>query len=173
MALRTDSFDLSRLGLTSGEGRRLDLSVHIDPFTFGEQSYAVTPPLVDTRLDVSRTTGSGYALRLRFAAAMEGPCFRCLEPATPGFAVDAREVHVPGGGEELESPYLGEKDELDLEGWARDAFALTLPAQITCRPDCAGLCDACGANLNEDPGHAHERQPDQRWAKLSDLKFDT
>lgn len=172
MALRTDSFDLSRLGLTSGEGRRLDLSVHIGPFRFGEQSYAVEPDLVETRLDVSRTTGSGYALRLRFAAAMVGPCFRCLEDATPEFVVDSREVHVPGSGEELESPYLNHEDVLDLEAWARDAFALALPAQITCRPDCAGLCDACGANLNEDPDHAHEREPDTRWAKLSELKFD-
>lgn len=172
MALRTHLFDLSRLGLTSGEGRRLDLWVHIDPFRFGEQSYAVVPDLVEVRLDVSRTTGSGYALRARFSAAMEGPCFRCLEDASPEFVVDAREVHVPGSGEELESPYMSQEDVLDLEAWVRDAFALTLPAQITCRPDCAGLCDACGANLNEEPSHAHEREPDTRWAKLSELKFD-
>jgi uncharacterized protein len=132
----------------------------------------VVPSLVDVRLDVDRTTGPGYALRLRFAAALEGPCFRCLEPASPEFEVDAREVHVPGGGEELDSPYIAEGDTLDLEAWARDAFALTLPAQITCRPDCAGLCDTCGANLNDEPGHAHEREPDQRWAKLSELRFD-
>ena len=46
------------------------------------------------------------------------------------------------------------------------------PAQITCRPDCAGLCAQCGANLNEDPEHAHEREPSPRWAKLSELKFE-
>jgi uncharacterized protein len=172
MALRTDTLDLSRLALTSGEGRRLEPAVHIEPFTFGEQTYAVVPALVEARLDVDRTTGSGYALRLRFAAALEGPCFRCLEPASPEFTVDAREVHVPGEGEELDSPYVTAGEELDLEAWARDAFALTLPAQITCRPDCAGLCDTCGANLNDDPGHAHEREPDQRWAKLSELRFD-
>jgi uncharacterized protein len=47
-----------------------------------------------------------------------------------------------------------------------------MPAQITCRPDCAGLCPRCGANLNEDPDHHHEAEPDQRWAKLSELRFD-
>jgi uncharacterized protein len=97
---------------------------------------------------------------------------RCLEPRDAGFAVDAREVHQPGGGEELASPYVVNDDELDLAAWARDALALTLPAQLTCRPDCAGLCPQCGANLNEDPDHAHEREPDQRWAKLSELRFD-
>ena len=63
-------------------------------------------------------------------------------------------------------------EELDLEAWARDALALALPTQLTCRPDCAGLCPQCGANLNEDPSHTHEKEPDVRWSKLSDLKFD-
>jgi len=31
---------------------------------------------------------------------------RCLEPAAPLVAVDAREVDLPGGGEELDSPYV-------------------------------------------------------------------
>src|SRR3712207_171697 len=172
MPQRTDVFDLPRLGLTSGEGRKLELHVHVDPFSYGGQRYAVMPEPVPVRLDVSRTTGSGWALRLRFSVALEDPCIRCLERATPEFAVDAREVHQPGGGEELSSPYVDEGDDLDLAGWARDALALTLPPQLTCRPECAGLCPQCGADLNEDPGHAHERAPDQRWAKLSEIRFD-
>ena len=173
MPQRTDSFDLARLGLSAGDGRRLDLHVHLDPFAYGGERYAVTPELVPVRLDVSRTTGSGWALRLRFGAGLEGPCMRCLEPAAPRFDVDAREVFQPGGGEELSSPYLAEDGELDLAQWARDALALSLPAQLSCREDCAGLCPQCGANLNEDPEHAHERAPDPRWAKLSELKFDS
>ena len=46
-------------------------------------------------------TRGGYALRLRFGASLHGPCMRCLEPAVPQVAVDAREVDQPGGGEEL------------------------------------------------------------------------
>lgn len=172
MPLRTDTLDLSRLSLHSGAGRRLDLHVHVDPIRFGEQDYAVEPDLVPVRLDVSRTTANGYALRVRFSARLEGPCFRCLEPARPQFDVDAREVNVPGGGEELQSPYVDADEELDLEAWTRDALVLALPASITCRPDCAGLCPTCGANLNEEPGHFHEPEPDTRWAKLSELKFD-
>ena len=160
------------MGLTSGEGRTLSLHVHIEPFSFGGERYVVTPDLVPVRLDVSRTTGSGWALRLRFTVGVSGPCMRCLEPATPEFSADAREVHQPGGGEELTSPYVAGDADLDLEAWARDALALTLPAQLTCRPDCAGLCPQCGANLNAEPAHAHEREPDQRWAKLSQIRFD-
>jgi uncharacterized protein len=172
MPIRTDAFDLGGLRLSSGEGRRLELSVAIDRFELGGEHYCVVPALVDARLDISRTTGNGYALRLRFEATLEGPCMRCLQPATPTYAVDVREPHQPGAGEELESPYV-QDGVLDVRGWARDALALALPATVLCRPDCAGLCPICGADLNTaDPDHHHEPEPDSRWAKLSELRFD-
>jgi uncharacterized protein len=172
MPQRTDTLELGRLGLSSGQGRRLDLHTRMEPFHYGGEPYAVVPAEIPVRLDVSRTTGNGWALRLRFTAALEGPCMRCLEAASPRFTVDAREVHQAGAAEELVSPYVGKGDELDLAAWSRDALALELPTQLTCRPDCAGLCGTCGANLNEDPSHEHEAEPDARWAKLSELKFD-
>jgi uncharacterized protein len=171
MAARTDMFDLGTLSLTGGEGRRLTLAVAPGAFDFGGTSYAVAPAEIDATLDVSRMTHGGYALRLRFETALSGPCMRCLEPAAPKVAVDAREVEQPGGGEELRSPYM-KGEELDLAAWARDAYALALSAQVVCREDCAGLCPECGANLNEQPDHAHDREPDPRWAKLRELRFE-
>ena len=65
------------------------------------------------------------------------------------------------------------KEVLDLHAWARDALVLALPAQLLCEEDCLGLCPVCGADLNAaGPEHAHEREPDPRWAKLSELKLD-
>jgi uncharacterized protein len=172
MSLRTDTFDLGGLHLSAGEGRRLTLSVAIEPLALGGESYPVRPELVSAMLDVSRMNANGYALRLRFEATVTGPCMRCLEPAEPTFAVDAREVSQPGGGDELTSPYVDD-GELDVHAWARDALALALPPALLCREDCAGLCPVCGENLNlagED--HAHEQAPDPRWAKLSELRFE-
>jgi len=169
---RTDSLDLNGLRMTSGEGRHLDLEVSLDPLEFGGQTYSVEPVRLPVRLDISRMTGQGYALRIRFSAGLSGPCMRCLEPATPDFEVDAREVSQPGEAEELECPYLVE-GVLDLAGWVRDALVLALPATILCTPDCAGLCPVCGINVNNaGPEHHHEAEPDPRWAKLSELKFD-
>ncbi len=166
-----DSFDLDRLALSSGEARRLELHVAAEPFAYGGQRYEVIPNPVPVVLDVSRTTNSGWALRLRFSAELHGPCMRCLGPASPSFDVDAREIDQPGGGDELSSPYVDDGD-LDLQQWARDALMLALPPQVTCRPDCRGLCPQCGVNLNDEPEHAHEKAPDARWAKLSEIKFD-
>jgi uncharacterized protein len=172
MSQRTDIFDLGRLGLHSGEGRRLDVRVTLDPLEFGGQRYESVERSVPVRLDVSRTVG-GYALHLTFTVQLEGPCMRCLEAATPSISVDAREVDQPDdGGDELSSPYVN-GDELDLRAWARDALALAFPAQIICREECLGLCPVCGENLNEaGPEHQHEAEPDPRWAKLRELRFE-
>ena len=171
MPPRADTFDLAALRLGAGEGRSIELEQSLEPFALGGQRYEVTPPAVPLRLDVSRPTHSGWARRLRFEVALEGPCMRCLEAAAPRFAVDAREFDQPGGGEELDSPYVIEQ-EVDLGAWSRDALALALPAQLLCRADCAGLCPTCGANLNEaGPEHHHEAEPDPRWAKLRELEL--
>ncbi|TMK25639.1 MAG: DUF177 domain-containing protein [Actinobacteria bacterium] len=177
MAAETHDFDLAGMRLSAGEGRRLKLEVPIEPLVLGAERYTVEPAdghssSVPVQLEVSRMTGDGYALRLRFAARLCGPCMRCLGEARPSLEVEAREVDRPGGGEELESPYVNDET-LDLAAWARDAFVLALPSKVLCREDCAGLCPVCAADLNvEGPGHHHEPAPDPRWAKLRELKLE-
>ena len=172
MPARTDSFDLGRLGLTAGQGRRLDLEVPIDPLSFGGQQYGVVPARATVRLDVSRTVGGGWALRLRFEVDLAGPCMRCLVEAAQATGVDAHEVHQAPDDEDLSSPYVSDQV-LDLRGWARDALALAVPTQVLCRADCAGLCPVCGVDLNAVEGeHAHEAEPDPRWAALRGLKLE-
>jgi uncharacterized protein len=172
MAAETHELDLASLRLSAGEGRRLALDVPIEPLTLGSERYVAEPSRVPAQLTVSRMTGGGYALYLSFAASVSGPCMRCLKQAAPTVEVEAREVDRPGAGEELESPYVHEEI-LDLAGWARDAFALAMPAKVLCREDCAGLCPQCAADLNEvGPGHHHEAAPDPRWAKLRELKLE-
>jgi uncharacterized protein len=165
------TFDLGRLGLTAGEGRRFALDIPLDGFHFGGERYTVAPERVGLTLDVARMTHGGWSLRLRFSARVEGPCMRCLTAASPEVVVDAREVDQPGGdSEQLDSPYV-DGDDLDLSAWAHDALALALPAQIVCLEDCAGLCPVCGEDLNARP-HEHPRERDSRWAKLGELRFE-
>lgn len=172
MAALAYDFDLASLRLSAGEGRRLELEVPIESLLLGSERYEADPVQVRALLTVSKMTGGGYALRLQFAAALSGPCMRCLKPAAPLVEVDAREVDRPGEGEELDSPYVREET-VDLAAWARDAFALAMPVKVLCREDCAGLCPICAADLNEaGPEHHHESAPDPRWAKLRELKLD-
>lgn len=167
----TTIVDLASLSLSHGQGGRLELPVRLEPLELGGQTYVPRDRALRTQLDVSRPS-NGYAFRLRFPLHVEGPCMRCLEDADVAVEIDAREVdQADTEDEELRSPYVVE-DELDLGRWAHDAAILALPTQILCRPDCAGLCPACGEPLNDaDPDqHKHDTGGDPRWAALDQLK---
>jgi uncharacterized protein len=198
--------DLASMKLSPGAGRKLELQVPIGALELGGERYEVgpasvavgspnvpvspanvpvgspgvpaNPASVPVRIDVSRMTGGGYALKLAMTAAISGPCMRCMKEAKPEIEVQAREVDVPGEGEELASPYVHE-EQLDVAAWAHDALALAMPVKVLCREDCAGLCPICAADLNDlDPAgraglqHRHEPERDPRWAKLSELKLE-
>jgi uncharacterized protein len=166
----TTIIDLSRLALSHGEGRRLDVPVALNPFELGGQSYKADPSSPTMRLEVSRPS-NGWAFHLTFTVHLEGPCMRCLEPGQLDLEVEAREVDQGGTDDpELRSPYVDEND-LDIGRWAHDAAMLALPARFLCRPDCAGLCPICGEPLNDNP-HEHETPPDPRWSALKDLKLE-
>ena len=114
---------------------------------------------------------TGTVFELGFTARLHGPCFRCLDDAVLDLPIDAREYEAtsPGEADELKTPYVVD-DKLDLAAWSRDAVALALPDKILRRPRCAGLCSACGKNLNEEP-HTHDEEPaHSRWAALEALR---
>ncbi len=170
---RTTTIDLGRLSLSHGEGKRVELPVELEPFELGGQTYLADPVAPTVRLEISRPS-SGYAFRVQFPVHIEGPCMRCLEPASLDLEIESREVDQEATeDEELRSPYVVD-DELEIGRWAHDATMLALPSRLLCRTDCAGLCPVCGESLNDaDPAdHDHEQAPDPRWSALKDLKLD-
>ena len=101
---------------------------------------------------------------------LRGSCARCLEEVSYDDEIDIQELFCYPD-KEADDPEASrvEGDFLDLEPVLRDAVVLDLPFTPLCRPDCAGLCPDCGANLNRDPGHSHEAAVDPRWAGLAAL----
>lgn len=164
------SFDLRRVKLRSGEQHRDTHEVALEPLEFGGQRYLPVPerPLAD--LTVTRAA-TGTVFELRFDGRLHGPCQRCLGDAVVERSISAREYQAasPGADDELRSPYVVD-DRLELSAWARDTLALALPEQILCRPDCAGLCAACGKDLNVEPHEHADEEPDSRWAPLAELR---
>jgi uncharacterized protein len=163
------TFDLRRARLRPGDQYRATLPVRVETLSYGGQLYAPVPTEPAAELTVTRTP-QGHVLELVLAARLEGPCMRCLAHAAIDVPVRAREYHERAGeSEELLSPYLDD-ERLDLSAWARDAIALALPGKILCREDCAGLCAGCGTDLNAGPCLCAPPEPDDRWAKLADLR---
>jgi uncharacterized protein len=163
-------FNLSNVRLRTGEQFRDEVEVQLEPLLLGGTEYLPVPAEVPAELTITRAT-SGSVFQLSFRARLHGPCFRCLRDTVVEESVNAREYQAtnPDGDEELESPYVSD-DALDLSAWARDALALGLPDKILHSADCAGLCPACGKDLNEEP-HTHEEiAADPRWAALDELR---
>ncbi|WP_377105127.1 YceD family protein [Propionicimonas sp. T2.31MG-18] len=98
---------------------------------------------------------------------LSGNCARCLDEISRTEEVDLQELFCYPGKELDDAEALRiEGEMIDLEPVLRDAVVLDLPFTPLCRPDCAGLCPDCGANLNRDPDHGHAEPTDPRWAGL-------
>jgi uncharacterized protein len=163
------SFSLRSLRLRPGEEHRAEQEIQLEPISLGGQRYLPVPDKVQGELAVSRAQ-SGTVFELRFDTRLHGPCYRCLEDAVVDVGISAREYQAENpDSEELKTPYV-QDGQLDLTAWARDALVLELPDKILCREDCAGLCPVCGRDLNAEPHEHDDKEPDSRWAALSELK---
>jgi DUF177 domain-containing protein len=164
-------FNIRTVRLQSGEQFRDVKEVELEPLELGGQRYVPIPEAPEAALTLTRLS-SGLMLELELDVRLVGPCVRCLGDAGLDVFVHDRQYQASApdaDDDELRTPYL-QDDRLDLSAWARDAVALSLPDQILCRPDCAGLCPMCGRDLNVDP-HEHEDEGgDARWAKLAELR---
>ena len=124
-------------------------------------------------------TDRGLLLRLRTEASFDTACSRCLAEAKQPLAIDIEEEFIPvidplsgkhiAPDEAEESYVLGEDLTLDLGEAIRQYALMTAPGKPLCRPDCAGLCPACGANLNEGACSCPPGE-DERWGALAALK---
>jgi len=136
--------------------------------------------------DVRPTTGVHVTGRLSaagpgrfyFSGHLEGAardtCRRCLTDVETPVADDLHLLFAESGGEdeELDDPdvYMIEARDynLDLRSAMREQWLLAVPALVTCREDCKGLCVTCGADLNLGAcGCAPMHDP--RWEALRPL----
>ena len=163
------SFSLRQVKLRPGEQYRDELEVELPAFEFGGQRYLPVPEKVPAEFEITRAN-TGTVFTLAFTARLHGPCYRCLGDAVLEVPIRAREYQAESpDDDQLTTPYIVGAN-LDVSQWARDAVALELPDTILCRPDCAGLCAACGKNLNDEPHTHEEERRDPRWAALEALR---
>ena len=128
-----------------------------------------SPVELDLRLEA---VGEGVLVTGTAEVRLAGQCVRCLVDVSDSSVADFQELYVYPGNEADDADTEDEirhlvGDLLDLEPVLRDSVVLDLPLRPLCRPDCAGLCPECGADLNADPDHAHEDTVDPRWSGLT------
>jgi uncharacterized protein len=101
-------------------------------------------------------------------------CRRCLVEVSAPVSDELSALFAESGLDEADEddvyPLAGNARTIDLRSAVREAWLLAVPAFVTCREACQGLCPTCGADRNEvacacDAGHS-----DARWDALRALR---
>ena len=172
MGQRTEIFDLGQLRLSSGEGRRLDLEVPVDGVRL--RGSALRGPRRQRGRAARRLA---HDERLLAAAALRDRARRPVH-ALPG-AGRAR-----GRGRRARGRPAGRRRRACARRTWTARSSTSPPGRATrwrsrCRrrssaATTASGCARCAARTSTRPrpDHAHEREPDPRWAALRELKLD-
>lgn len=111
------------------------------------------PLAVSGQLQLIRTE-DGIRMLGKLTATQILPCDRCLEDAKISWPVEFDQLfsQTKDIAEEVEPI----KDfSIDAEKVIREDAQADRPMFVHCQPDCLGLCQVCGANLNQNPNHTH------------------
>jgi len=161
--------------LKSAPGTTRDLEIDDPRPVLGEDLTLVGPVTGTARLT---RTQQGVLARCTLQATVEMECSRCLGPAPIQIEISPTELFrpsvnvltgtplAPGDDEALQ---IDERHMLDLSEMARQYFLLMLPLQPVCRPECPGLCPACGADLNLSDCSCPTETPSGPFAALARL----
>ncbi len=128
-------------------------------------------PLVGS-FTATRTT-EGIYIQGQLESSMSLECVRCLEEAIVPINISLDELfyypaHIAPPGEHR----VGDDGMIDLAPLVRELSLLSLPIKVLCRPDCQGLCQECGANLNLGECGCEAEAIDPRLAVLQSLLKD-
>lgn len=116
------------------------------------------------RIEAAR---GGLIARGEVEVDVELECQRCLARFTEVLRVPILQLY--GMADDDDSLPITGDGLIDLEAAIRDEVGLTIPLTPICRPDCAGLCDTCGTDLNTDPCEGHAAESTSPFAPLEGL----
>jgi uncharacterized protein len=127
---------------------------------------------VEGRLSVA---GQG---RFYFTGHLSGStvvaCRRCLTDVTAEVSDEFSALFAEPGLDDADEddvyPLAANARTIDLRSAVREAWLLAVPAFVTCRDECRGLCPTCGADRNEVACACGAGGSDARWDALRALR---
>jgi len=129
---------------------------------------------VEIRLRATYAGTGEIVARGSVSGALRHECTRCLKRVERVFDDDLTLVFVEKASEEREDggAYVFEptRSELDMSIAVREEIILAMHPYVICKPDCRGLCQACGTDLNDGSCECTNDESDPRWAALRELK---
>jgi uncharacterized protein len=124
-------------------------------------------------------TDRGILAKATLHTEVEIMCSRCLTLFISPLTLNIEEEYFPVidvvSGSSLSPPnepgcfIIDEHHMLDLTEAIRQYALLAVPMKPLCRRACAGLCPACGRNLNQGICGCPSQDVDPRWSELRKL----
>jgi len=109
----------------------------------------------------------GIVIDGELSVPWHGVCRRCLLETGGTQVSEVHELYQRIVTDPEAFEIVGEQ--LDLSDVVREVILLDVSSTPLCRPDCAGLCPTCGANLNDGPCGCATVPTDLRWSALDQL----
>jgi uncharacterized protein len=161
--------------LRSAPGTRRAFAIDEPGFVVADDLELAAPLTGEARL---ARTGRSILVHAEVQTAFAVTCSRCLAPITVPVTATVDEEALPSididsglpldVSAEPDALRIDDHHELDLTEPIREAVSLAEPIAPLCRPECAGLCEICGADRNADPTHDHgDAAIDPRLAVLA------
>ena len=149
-----------------GTERLLDISIAPTDLGLADSRFGIDDQ-IDVHLRLESLT-DGIVVVGSIDVPWHGACRRCLRPLAEVAVCDVDELYqsTVTNSEAFEIV----DNQLDLLPMVRELALLDAPEAPLCRPDCAGLCPVCGADLNETTCECVAPVVESQWAVLDQLK---
>jgi len=141
----------------------------IIPFEFAEFDFGdgLIVKQLEIKLELVRNQ-DGFRSLVEFKGSFSNECGRCLETFQEIVQGEFEEYFtfpfVETSDDEIQVPESGN---VDFQPILHDYILIEIPINPICKPECKGLCDICGVNLNiEDCGHEHFHDDEAPQHKL-------
>ncbi len=162
--------------MLAGECRTLTIDFTLLPVTDPDDQRSNLwgvrfPSPMEVKGEIVNTAGY-MRMCLDLSLDYTAPCARCLTDVDGTFTFSLEKTVAPrnlleGLGEDALDDYaIVEDGFLDMDEQLLELVELEFPTRILCRPDCKGLCDKCGHDLNDGPCDCRE-EIDPRLAPLA------
>ncbi len=160
--------DLSDIIKDYGGKMNVSASVEMDDVDFLGESFVFDKPLVLKGTIVNNT--KSLELSAKASGSMKTHCARCGKALDVPVEFDISEILARDDAEITDEEtvvFSGEK--LDITDIVMNNFLMNVSGKYLCSEDCKGLCQKCGADLNEGDCGCDREEIDPRWADLQKI----
>jgi uncharacterized protein len=133
-------------------------------FSFEQTEIALAEDFILHQLEGTVTatrTQQGLLLQGNFTGYVQLQCVRCLENYNHPLNWELLELYVFNRRDALKDDLiLPDNAQVDISEFIREEALLDIPINPICKPDCQGLCQICGTNLNQNDCEHQDTQAD-------------